>query len=310
MLRCIPMNFRSFKGDVRAATNTAFIVLIAVLMVSASSVVILLYDQGQRAESPDVEYARWSDTVKVDYIGQLEDGRVFDTSFWDVASNDALYPKSLTFTLRNESQYQPLQFTIGGGQMIQGFESGVIGMYVNQTKVLEIPPEEGYGQLNYSKLIEIPYLETLEVFESLNFNQFFDKFAIFPVVGMTLNDPHWGWEVTVMSISTDADRIMVMNQPELGGVYPVYGKELGLQKTGWNVRVDFYDSTVNDGKGEIRVRNLLTPDEAGNLKGIDDSASQFILYEVNPDANTIVLNYNMELVGQTLFFTVTLVEIL
>jgi len=304
------MNLRNLKGDIRGATNTIIIVLIAILMVSGSSVVILLYDSGQRAESPDVEYARWGDAVKVNYIGQLEDGRVFDTSLWDVASNDALYPKSLTFTLRNESQYVPLQFQIGVGQMIPGFEKGVIGMYLNQTKVIEIPPDEAYGQLNQSKLVEIQFIETLNVFETLNFTQFLAKFKKQPVVGMTLKDPHWKWDVTVMSVSADANSVMVMNQPDLGAKYPVYGKELGLSKTGWYVKVDYYDSLANGGKGEIRVRNLLNVDDAGNLKGLDDMASEFILYEVNPGTNTIVLNYNGELVGHTLTFTVTLVQII
>jgi len=304
------MNLRSFKGDVRAATSTAFIVLVAILMVSASSVALLLYDSGQRAEAPKVEHVVFGDTVAVNYIGQLEDGRVFDTSLWDVASNDALYPKSLTFTLRNETQYVPLEFQVGAGQMIKGFDQGVIGMYVNQTKVLEIPPEEGYGPLNQSKLIEISYIETIDVFETMSLVGFEDKFGLVPVVGMTVVDPHWGWDVTVMSVSTDADSVMVMNQPDLGEKYPVYGKDLGLANTGWYVKVDYYDSTVNDGKGEIRIRNLVNVDDVGNIKGIDDSANQFILYGVDVDANTITLNFNGELVGQTLYFTVTLVEII
>ncbi len=303
------MSLRRFKGDFKAATSPTLIILIAVLMVSASSVAILLYDSGQRTESPKVEYVKLGDNVMVNYIGQLEDGRVFDTSFWDVASNDALYPKSLTFTLRNESQYQPLEFQAGIGQMIQGFDSGVIGMYVNQTKVLEIPPDEGYGPLNYSKLVEIPLVQTIDVFEDLNSAEFVNKFGVEPVAGMTLTDPHWGWDVTVIRVSTDADAILVMNQPDLGSKYPIYGKDLGQAKTGWYVKVDYYDSTVNDGKGEIRIRNLISGDDAGNLKGVDEWSNQFILYEVDTESNTIVLNYNGELVGQTLIFTVTLVAI-
>jgi FKBP-type peptidyl-prolyl cis-trans isomerase 2 len=309
LLDRIPMNLRSFKGDTRAATSAAFIVLIAVLMVSASSVAILLYDSGQRAEAPEVQYVRSGDTVKVNYIGQLEDDRVFDTSLWEVASNDALYPKSLTFTLRNESQYTPLGFQVGTGQMIQGFDQGVIGMYVNQTKVLEIPPEEGYGPLNTSKLVEVPYIEMMDVFEVYTFDQFDEKFDVDPVSGMTLKDPQWKWDVTIMSVSLDADSIMVMNQPDLGAKYPVYGKSTGEANTGWYIKVDYYDSTVNDGKGEIRIRNLINVDQASYIKGVYDDGSQFILYDVDPESNTITLNFNGELVGQTLIFTVTLVEI-
>ena len=182
-------------------------------------------------------------------------------------------------------------------------------MYLNETKVIEVPPDQGYGKLNQSKLVEIPYIETLQVFQTMTFTQFMERFDADPVAGMTLEDPHWGWDVTVITVSINANSILVMNQPELGAKYPVYGKDLGLPNTGWYVKVDYYDSSSNGGNGEIRLRNLVEADQAGYLKGIDDLANQFILYEVDVDSNTITLNYNGELVGQTLVFTVTLLEI-
>jgi FKBP-type peptidyl-prolyl cis-trans isomerase len=63
------------------------------------------------------------DTVKVDYTGKLENGTVFDSS----------------------EGKQPLEFEVGAGQMISGFDKGVIGMKVGQTKTLTLPPEEAYG---------------------------------------------------------------------------------------------------------------------------------------------------------------------
>ncbi|MEM1127536.1 MAG: peptidylprolyl isomerase [Bacteroidota bacterium] len=63
------------------------------------------------------------DTVSVHYTGRLEDGTVFDSS----------------------SGRDPLQFTVGGGQVIAGFESAVLGMEVGQTKEQHIPVDEAYG---------------------------------------------------------------------------------------------------------------------------------------------------------------------
>ncbi|NOZ06517.1 MAG: peptidylprolyl isomerase [Chloroflexi bacterium] len=67
--------------------------------------------------------AKQGDTVKVHYTGKLDDGTVFDTS----------------------DNRDPLQFTVGAGQVIPGFEEAVIGMSVNETKRARFSMEEAYG---------------------------------------------------------------------------------------------------------------------------------------------------------------------
>ncbi len=75
------------------------------------------------------------DTIKVDYEGSLEDGTVFDTS---------------------QSHGQPLEFEVGSGQLIKGFDDAVIGMKVGQEKKVVLSPEDSYGQHNPEMLKEIP----------------------------------------------------------------------------------------------------------------------------------------------------------
>ncbi len=70
--------------------------------------------------------AKEGDTVKVHYTGTLEDGSVFDTSV----------------------EREPLQFTIGEGQLIPGFEQGVIGMKLGESKTITIPADQAYGPYN------------------------------------------------------------------------------------------------------------------------------------------------------------------
>jgi peptidylprolyl isomerase len=67
--------------------------------------------------------AKSGDTVKVEYTGKLTDGSVFDSSLGR----------------------EPLGFTLGKGQMIQGFEKAVFGMKVGQSKTVTIPSAEAYG---------------------------------------------------------------------------------------------------------------------------------------------------------------------
>ena len=74
---------------------------------------------GQGAEA--VKYS----IVTVNYTGWLEDGTKFDSSL-------------------NPGR-EPLRFTLGAGQMIQGFDQGIPGMKVGGKRKLTIPPNLGYG---------------------------------------------------------------------------------------------------------------------------------------------------------------------
>jgi FKBP-type peptidyl-prolyl cis-trans isomerase SlpA len=65
--------------------------------------------------------------VKLHYTGKLEDGTVFDTSMTEGR--------------------EPLEFVHGQGQLIPGFEKGVLGMNAGDKKTIEIEPAEAYGEL-------------------------------------------------------------------------------------------------------------------------------------------------------------------
>ena len=65
------------------------------------------------------------DKIKVQYIGTLNDGKVFDSS----------------------EGKAPLQFQVGAGQVIPGFDKAVDGLKMNEEKTFTIPSAEAYGQL-------------------------------------------------------------------------------------------------------------------------------------------------------------------
>ena len=75
------------------------------------------------------------DKITVNYTGKLEDGTIFDSSL-------------------NEGR-TPLEATLGQGQLIPGFENGLIGMSVGETRTVEIEPENAYGQPNPMMIQEI-----------------------------------------------------------------------------------------------------------------------------------------------------------
>jgi peptidylprolyl isomerase len=75
-------------------------------------------------ECGDGETAKSGDTVSVHYVGTLADGTKFDSS---------------------RDRGEPFSFPLGAGQVIQGWDEGVAGMQIGETRKLTIPPELGYG---------------------------------------------------------------------------------------------------------------------------------------------------------------------
>jgi len=102
------------------------------------------------------------DTVKVQYTGMLTDGRVFDTSLRSV-DKDPDIPKADSYGERERND-DTLDFTLGEGRMIQGFEEGSYDRHQGETFVIVVPPEKAYssGDLAGKTLIFEVYLQELE----------------------------------------------------------------------------------------------------------------------------------------------------
>jgi peptidylprolyl isomerase len=83
--------------------------------------------------APDPSRAKNGDTVQVHYTGTLADGTTFDSS----AGRD------------------PLEFVLGSGQTIPGFEKAVLGMKAGEKKTVTIPANEAYGPPNPQMILEI-----------------------------------------------------------------------------------------------------------------------------------------------------------
>jgi peptidylprolyl isomerase len=78
------------------------------------------------------------DTVSVHYLGKFPGGKAFDTSMKAEAIKAGLFSPA--------RDYKPLQVVIGAHQVISGFEEALLGMKVNDTKEITLPPEKAYGR--------------------------------------------------------------------------------------------------------------------------------------------------------------------
>ena len=124
-------------------------------------------------------------TVKVHYTGKLENGEVFDSS----------------------QGREPLEFTIGQGQMIPGFEAAVIGMQVGETKSAEkIPADEAYT-----------YHE--ELVAEISRDQFPEY--ITPEVGQQLQAQQSDGQIMVVKVLAFTDETVTLD-----GNHPLAGKDL------------------------------------------------------------------------------------
>ncbi|WKD87007.1 FKBP-type peptidyl-prolyl cis-trans isomerase SlyD [Polaribacter huanghezhanensis] len=73
-----------------------------------------------------MDQVKENNTVKVNYTGKLSNGQIFDSS----------------------EGKEPLEFTLGQGQLIPGFEKGVIDMKLNEKKTITVAKEEAYGEIH------------------------------------------------------------------------------------------------------------------------------------------------------------------
>ncbi len=77
--------------------------------------------------------AQQGDTVAVHYTGKLDDGEVFDSS----------------------RERDPLEFEVGGGQVIPGFDKAVEGLEVGESREVRLEPEDGYGEPREDLVVDV-----------------------------------------------------------------------------------------------------------------------------------------------------------
>lgn len=113
--------------------------------------------------------AKAGDNVKVHYTGKLDDGTVFDSSV----------------------EREPLQFSLGSGNVIPGFEEAIVGMAPGESKTTQIPPDQAYGPTREELVItvekeQIPTDLSVEVGQQLQISQ--NNGQVIPVIVTDVSD--------------------------------------------------------------------------------------------------------------------------
>jgi peptidylprolyl isomerase len=134
--------------------------------------------------------AQKGDRVRVHYTGRLKDGNVFDSS----------------------KGREPLEFQVGGGMMIAGFDKAVNGMAVGDQKTVEIPSDEAYGARREEMVLDVPRQQVPE--------------GVNPEVGQQLALNNGGQQVPVVVKEVTDEKIVLDANHPLAGQDLVFDIEL------------------------------------------------------------------------------------
>jgi FKBP-type peptidyl-prolyl cis-trans isomerase 2 len=132
-----------------------------------------------------MQQVKKGDTIKVHYHGKLNDGSTFDSS----------------------EGREPLEFEVGGGMVIPGFDNGVTGMAPGEKKTIVIPADEAYGQKQDEMIMEFPR----------------DRFPadMVPEVGMQLNMSNGSGQNFPVTIAEVGDEAVLLDAN-----HPLAGQDL------------------------------------------------------------------------------------
>ena len=279
---------------------SAVILALAIVLGSVTASYVFVLDKPHQTIVTSSLVAQEGDTVAVDYVGMFSDGKVFDTSIQTVANNNAVYPKALSFAPK--VAYSPLNFTIGSGTMIKGFDLGVRGMRPNETKTITVSPANGYGTPDPTKIITRPLRMSAPVLEVVyNETDFKTAYNVTATIGAHVVSNLWHWNATVQYVDPQG-MVTVKNEPFIGETFP-FGDGL------WRSKVVSIDESANGGKGVIVFEHQLSQSDVGKIKGEDLTMGTYILSGVDRAAGTYTVDFNNEPVGKTLTFQITLLSI-
>ncbi len=264
----------------------ATVLLLIMVGVSVGAYEYFAYTNGPSKSVPVVKIG---DKISVKYYGYIYYGgerRVFDTNIKEVANDNVTYPKTLTY--KWSGNFKPLTFTVGSGSMIKGFDKGVQGMKLNETKTIVVPPNEGYP-FSWKKVTNESYYQSVSIIENLTINEFYQRFAhANPTINSVYTDKMYGWKVLVLYVNPSKNIVTIQNNPDVNADYqPFKTQSLIIHvESIKNGRIYFHYI--------IKSIPILLP--SGGL--ID------AVYK-----DHFRINFNREVAGKTLFFVVTVVKI-
>lgn len=251
-------------------------------------------------------------TVQVMYTGKLENGTVFDTSIAEMAQIAGIHNPLRT--------YEPLEFVVGSGQMIPGFDRGVLGMKIGEKKILTLLPRDAYGEYISENVQVIPRTEIINRTQEFNKSlqvteiQFQQLFQDELNIGMEYSSPQSPWKYEVKKIEEGIvflDIITkkgdILNFP--GAPWSSEVIEAGMKiiirhnpRNKQVITIPLGNATLEVSSKEIKIK--VDPIRGAILQG---PFGQSIVKDFN--STDITLDLNHPLAGKTLIFEIEVINI-
>ena len=161
---------------------------------TAIAIIVIVLAAFVYVSSKPAQTVASGDTVGVYYTGMFQNGTVFNS---------------------NVGQ-QPLQFIVGSGQMIPGFDNAVIGMTLNETKNVTLTPTDAYGYANPNLIISVPISA-------------FGNHTV--TIGMPVSETAGGQQFSGIVTAMNASNVLVDFNPPLAGKTLLFSiKVVSIQK--------------------------------------------------------------------------------
>lgn len=217
------------------------------------------------------------DEVEINYIVKLEDGRVYDTSYEDLAKEVGL----------NKTEYKPLIFTVGSMQVIEGLDEAVKGMRKGEEKTVIIPPEKGFGFRDEARVQEFPRIQENPRIHNISIEEFERLMGrdVEPILNKTYESQFIQWPIRVLNFSET--NVVIRDEPEVNMTLKTMYEEAKV---------------ISVNETEIRVKITSSPGAKLNTM-----VGQVTVLEVNE--TTIKIDTNPELAGKNLIFTIKIEDI-
>lgn len=176
-------------------------------------------------------------------------------------------------------------FNAGMGQAITGFDQGVIGMAEGETKRIEITPDQAYGQHNPDMVMVVPLTQELNITVNTTLELFNLTFGEPPVIDKTYSIEGMEWPIRVIGVQNS--NVTFRQEVEDGQL----------------IHLNYGTSVINVIGDEMRI--VLTPVIGGVVE------TMFGNGRITSENGThMTLDFNHELAGKNLIFTVTVLKIL
>ena len=196
------------------------------------------------------------DCVKIDYIGKLESGEIFDLTNEELAKKENIYNEKM--------KYKPVPIIVGAGFVIPGLDKALLEMNVGEKKQIKIQPEKGFGQRNPALVKVVPR------------NSFKEKFE--PRQGMVVDFS--GIKGRIQSVS--AGRIMVDFNNPLAGKALLYELEIKEKIDDDNQKIKSIFEFFGIEKLETKINNDVVDIEVKVPEQLKEKISSLIIENIKP----------------------------